>query len=214
LVTQSRGVFQNQEEFFKNIAVLQPEGTQTNLPIYYVLKEKLLEPVFRDELCKIIQERVRILFPEFVQDWIGLPEDVELIMLQLKDIDTLKIAIFIRNSGTEDKLSLCIQGNGISDEALNELAREIYWHLLCHCKNKNSTWYRSEAHIMVALLKSSPTILWPENPIAKSRLLHEMRNKQKFISGDTENLVLTEMGQRYAQFLSDDTDINMLGRQI
>ena len=202
----------NQEEFFKNIAVLQPEGTQTNLPIYYVLKEKLLEPVFRDELCKIIQERVRILFPEFVQDWIGLPEDVELIMLQLKDIDTLKIAIFIRNSGTEDKLSLCIQGNGISDEALNELAREIYWHLLCHCKNKNSTWYRSEAHIMVALLKSSPTILWPENPIAKSRLLHEMRNKQKFISGDTENLVLTEMGKRYAQFLSDDTDINMLGR--
>jgi hypothetical protein len=65
---------------------------------------------------------------------------------------------------------------------------------------------------MAALLKSSPKISWPENPVTKSRLPHEMRNKQKFISGDTENLVLTEMGQRYAQFLSDDTDINMLGR--
>ena len=202
----------NPAEFFKNIEVLQPEGTQTTLPIYYVLKEKLSEPGFRDELCKIIQERAGKLFPGFIQYWTDLPEDVELLMLQLKDRDTLKISIFIRNSGTEDKLSLCIQGNGISDEVLNELSREIYWHLLCHCKNKNSTWYRAEAQIMVELLKASPTISWPENSFTKDRLLHEMRNKQKFMNGDTENLVLTKMGRRYAQFLADDADINMLGK--
>jgi hypothetical protein len=202
----------NPEEFFKNIEALQPQGTRVTLPIYYVVKEKLLEPRFRDELCQIIQDSAGNLYPEFIQDWINLPEDNELLMLQLKDKNTLKIAIFIRNSGTEDKLSLYIQGNGISDAALNELSREIYWHLLCHCKNRNSNWYQSEAQIMVELLKESPVISWPENPVTKSRLLHEMRNKQKFITGGSENLELTEMGRRYAQFLSDDADISMAGR--
>lgn len=202
----------NPEEFFKNIEALQPQGTRVTLPIYYVVKEKLLEPRFRDELCQIIQESAGNLYPEFIQDWINLPEDNELLMLQLKDKNTLKIAIFIRNSGTEDKLSLYIQGNGISDAALNELSREIYWHLLCHCKNRNSNWYQSEAQIMVEILKESTVISWPENPVTKSRLLHEMRNKQKFITGGPENLELTEMGRRYAQFLSDDADISMAGR--
>ena len=202
----------NPEEFFKNIEALQPQGTRVTLPIYYVVKEKLLEPRFRDELCQIIQDSAGNLYPEFIQDWINLPEDNELLMLQLKDKNTLKIAIFIRNSGTEDKLSLYIQGNGIFDAALNELSREIYWHLLCHCKNRNSNWYQSEAQIMVELLKESPVISWPENPVTKSRLLHEMRNKQKFITGGSENLELTEMGRRYAQFLSDDADISMAGR--
>ena len=202
----------NPEEFFKNIEALQPQGTRVTLPIYYVVKEKLLEPRFRDELCQIIQESAGNLYPEFIQDWINLLEDNELLMLQLKDKNTLKIAIFIRNSGTEDKLSLHIQGNGISDAALNELSGEIYWHLLCHCKNRISNWYQSEAQIMVALLKESPVISWPENPVTKSRLLHEMRNKQKFITGGPENLALTEMGRRYAQFLSDDADISMAGR--
>ena len=202
----------NPEEFFKNIEALQPQGTRVTLPIYYVVKEKLLEPRFRDELCQIIQESAGNLYPEFIQDWINLPEDNELLMLQLKDKNTLKIAIFIRNSGTEDKLSLYIQGNGISDAVLNELSREIYWHLLCHCKNRNSNWYQSEAQIMVEILKESTVISWPENPVTKSRLLHEMRNKQKFITGGPENLELTEMGRRYAQFLSDDADISMAGR--
>jgi phosphoglucosamine mutase len=202
----------NPEEFFKNIEALQPQGTRVTLPIYYVVKEKLLEPRFRDELCQIIQESAGNLYPEFIQDWINLPEDNELLMLQLKDKNTLKIAIFIRNSGTEDKLSLYIQGNRISDAALNELSREIYWHLLCHCKNRNSNWYQSEAQIMVEILKESTVISWPENPVTKSRLLHEMRNKQKFITGGPENLELTEMGRRYAQFLSDDADISMAGR--
>jgi phosphoglucosamine mutase len=202
----------NPEEFFKNIEALQPQGTRVTLPIYYVVKEKLLEPRFRDELCQIIQESAGNLYPEFIQDWINLPEDNELLMLQLKDKNTLKIAIFIRNSGTEDKLSLYIQGNGISDAALNELSREIYWHLLCHCKNRNSNWYQSEAQIMVEILKESTVISWPENPVTKTRLLHEMRNKQKFITGGPENLELTEMGRRYAQFLSDDADISMAGR--
>jgi phosphomannomutase len=202
----------NPEEFFKNIEALQPQGTRVTLPIYYVVKEKLLEPRFRDELCQIIQESAGNLYPEFIQDWINLPEDNELLMLQLKDKNTLKIAIFIRNSGTEDKLSLYIQGNGISDAALNELSGQIYWHLLCHCKNRNSNWYKSEAQIMVELLKESPVISWPENPVTKARLLHEMRNKQKFITGGPENLALTEMGRRYAQFLSDDADISMAGR--
>ena len=202
----------NPEEFFKNIEALQPQGTRVTLPIYYVVKEKLLEPRFRDELCQIIQESAGNLYPEFIQDWINLPEDNELLMLQLKDKNTLKIAIFIRNSGTEDKLSLYIQGNGISDAALNELSGQIYWHLLCHCKNRNSNWYKSEAQIMVELLKESPVISWPENPVTKARLLHEMRNKQKFITGGPENLELTEMGRRYAQFLSDDADISMADR--
>jgi phosphoglucosamine mutase len=200
----------NPEEFFKNIEALQPQGTRVTLPIYYVVKEKLLEPRFRDELCQIIQEGAGNLYPEFTQDWINLAEDNELLMLQLKDKDTLKISIFIRNSGTEDKLSLYTQGNGISDEALEEISREIYWHLLCHCKNRNSTWYQSEAQIMVELLNASPTISWPENPVTKSRLLHEMRNKQKFITGDPAKLELTEMGRRYAQFLSDDAAVNMV----
>ena len=199
------------EEFFKNIEALQPQGTHFTIPIYYVVKEKLLESRFRYELCQIIQELANNLYPEFTQDWINLEEDNELLMLQLKDKDTLKISIFIRNSGTEDKLSLYTQGNGISDEALEEFSREIYWHLLCHCKNRNSTWYQSEAQIMVELLNASPTISWPENPVTKSRLLHEMRNKQKFVTGDSENLVLTEIGKRYAQFLSDDAAINMVG---
>jgi len=202
----------NPEEFFKNIEVLQPQGTRVTLPIYYVVKEKLLEPRFRDELCQIIQESAGNLYPEFIQDWINLPEDNELLMLQLKDKNTLKIAIFIRNSGTEDKLSLYIQGNGMSEAALNELSAEIYWHLLCHCKNRNSNWYQSEAQIMVELLKESTVISWPENPVTKFRLLHEMRNKQKFITGGPENLALTEMGRRFAQFLSDDADISMAGR--
>ena len=73
------------EEFCKNIEALQPQGTHFTLPIYYVVKEKLLEPRFRDELCQIIQELANNLYPEFTQDWINLPEDNELLMLQLKD---------------------------------------------------------------------------------------------------------------------------------
>ena len=64
---------------------------------------------------------------------------------------------------------------------------------------------------MVELLNASPKISWPENPVIKSRLLHEMRNKQKFVTGDSENLILTEIGKRYAQFLSDDATVNMVG---
>ena len=93
------------------------------LPIYYVAKENPRNQI-QDELCQIIQELANNLYPEFTQDWINLAEDKELLMLQLKDRH-LKITIFIRNSGTEDKLSLYTQGNGISDEALEEFSREI-----------------------------------------------------------------------------------------
>jgi phosphomannomutase len=202
------------EKFFTKLDALQPQGAHFSFSVYYVLKKKLLEPVFRRGLIDIIQKKSSNFYPELIQEWISMPEDVELLMLHLKDGEILRISMFVRNSGTEDKLSLYIQGNGISNRALDEFSKEIHWHLLCHCKNKQSSWYQAEAKILVELIKGSQTLSWPENRSTKARLLHEMRNKQKFVNGSPDNLVISELGRRYAQFLAENPDPNMVSKQI
>ena len=107
--------------------------------------------------------------------------------------------VYVRNSGTEDKLALYLRGSIKLTDQLDSLARKVYGYLLISFKNKNSLMARAEQSILHSLSneKSQTVELkgqeFEEVPI--DRLLHEMSSRQKLIKKDKVMWCITNLGR-------------------
>ena len=107
--------------------------------------------------------------------------------------------VYVRNSGTEDKLALYLRGSSELTEKLDSLAKKIYSHLMISFKNNKSLMARAEQSVLHSLNHDKRQTIelkgkeFEEVPI--DRLLHEMSSRQKLIKKDKGMWCITNLGR-------------------
>ena len=114
--------------------------------------------------------------------------------------DNLPVAmVYVRNSGTEDKLSLYLRGSLAVTEKLDSLAKKVYSYLMISFKNKNSMMARAEKAILHSLNLKTIEVIKLKKPefekVPLDRLLHEMSSRQKLIEKDKGFWCITDLGR-------------------
>ena len=188
----------NTPDFFEWLGNPFPSGFQRSLPVYYVDKSLLCEgSKLRDELEKLLLLNA---------NWPGVEvkiekrrEEPEMLLLRVLEKGLPAAAVFVRNSGTEDKLLLYLRGRMEFAERLNEFADNVYRFLLLSFKNKNSAMAQAEQSILLCLsdeAKRTKKLRGKEfDTIPFERLLHEMHSCQKLIQKEGDMWSITETGR-------------------
>ena len=107
--------------------------------------------------------------------------------------------VYVRNSGTEDKLALYLRGSRELTEKLDSLAKKVYWYLMIFFKNKNSLMAIAEKSILHSLSHESKQTIMLEGPefekVPIDRLLNEMSSRQKLIKKYKGMWCITDLGR-------------------
>jgi len=107
--------------------------------------------------------------------------------------------VYVRNSGTEDKLALYLRGSSKLTKQLDSLAKKIYGYLMISFKNKNSLMAIAEKSILHSLSHESKQTIGLEgqefDEVPFDRLLHEMSSRQKLIKKDKGMWCITDLGR-------------------
>ena len=188
----------NDVEFFAWLRNPYPSGFQKSLPVYYVDKSLLAEgSVLREKLKEMLLAELK---------WTGMkveivkrPEEPEMLLLNVLQNGFPVAAVFVRNSGTEDKLALYLRGRVDLAARLETLAEKIYKYLLLSFKSKTDSMALAEYTVLRCLKdeakQTSDLKLNNIANISPERLLHEMSSRQKLIRKNGELWCITELGQ-------------------
>ena len=187
----------NTIEFFAWLRNPYPSGFQESLPVYYVDKSFLDEgSALREKLIEILLAELK--WPEMEVEIVKREEEPEMLLLNVLQDRLLVAAVFVRNSGTEDKLALYLRGRADLTGRLETLAERIYPFLLSSFKNKTSPMAQAEYTVLHCLKdeakQTSDLKLNNIANISPERLLHEMSSRQKLIRKDCEFWKITELG--------------------
>ena len=191
----------NTPDFFKWVKDPFPKGYKKSYQVYYVDKSLLSEgSSVRKELVELIMTNA---------DWPGIEiklekcfEEPDMLILRANEAGFCVASVFIRSSGTEDKLALYLRGKVKFTPYLEHLARKIYPFLLVSFKNKNSTMARAEHLVLNSLLGGSKNLMQLENlaPVSIERLLHEMGTRQNLIYKEGNKWRITNLGEELIRF--------------
>ena len=107
--------------------------------------------------------------------------------------------VYVRNSGTEDKLGLYLRGSSKLSEQLDSLAKNVYRYLMISFKNKKSLMARAEKSILHSLIHhigETIKLIEPEfEKVPLDRLLSEMSSRQKLIEKVKGIWRITDLGR-------------------
>ena len=108
-----------------------------------------------------------------------------------------KAGIFVRNSGTENKISVNLRGRKSDAGKLKKIGLEILRLLFSLLKDRDNTFYKMELYALSQIVSQPVT----DNKLEiknqyKSRLIDEMR-KQDLIQSSPEGNLLTPLGKWY-----------------
>jgi len=139
-------------------------------------------------------------------NWPGMEKKIEqnqqepqMLMIRVYQHNLHVAMVYVRNSGTEDKLALYLRGSREITDQLDSLAKKIYGYLMISFKNKNSLMARAEQSVLHSLShKTRQTIELKGSEFEKvpiDRLLHEMSSRQKLIKKDKGMWRITNLGR-------------------
>ena len=107
--------------------------------------------------------------------------------------------VYVRNSGTEDKLGLYLLGSKKLAEELDSLAKKVYSYLMISFKNKKSLMARAEKSILHSLIHhigETIKLIEPEfEKVPLDRLINEMSSRQKLIEKVKGIWRITDLGR-------------------
>jgi hypothetical protein len=122
------------------------------------------------------------------------PEDPDMLYISLS---AGKAGIFVRNSGTENKISINLRGNNSDAANLKQMGQEAVKILFTALKNCEHHFYKLELHAL-SQIASEPV---KEKDLAiekhsKTRLLTEIQ-KQGLVEMSSKGFRLTPLGKWY-----------------
>jgi len=188
----------NTPEFFEWLKCPFPSGFQKSLPVYYVDKSLLDEgSVLRTDLEELLLANLN--WPEMEVEIVKCQEEPEILLLNVLENGLTAAAVFVRNSGTEDKLALYLRGRKELEVRLESLAEKIYPFLLLSFKNKNSPMGQAEQLVLLRLKDGAKQVIDLSfeqfAKISLNRLLHEMSSRQQLIKQEGDTWSITETGR-------------------
>ena len=126
-------------------------------------------------------------------------EEPKMLLLRVLENGLPAATVFVRNSGTEDKLALYLRGRVDLAGRLETLAEKIYPFLLLSFKNKKNPMAQAEQLVLHCLKDGAKKTIDLKHEkfatISLERLLHEMSSRQKLIRKEGDCWSITEMGR-------------------
>ncbi len=124
----------------------------------------------------------------------NFPDDPDMLYISLAEG---KAGIFVRNSGTENKISVNLRGRKSDAGKLKKIGLEILRLLFSLLKDRDNTFYKMELYALSQIVSQPVT----DNKLEiknqyRSRLIDEMR-KQDLIQSSPEGNRLTPLGKWY-----------------
>lgn len=192
-------------EYYDLLAAPFPSGFKRTLYVFYIDKGLFRSgsPVFREveeEAASALRER----FPSTMGlKRVILPQDPELMYLGIEDREGRRVAVlFVRNSGTEDKIGVTLRSQSGWAEPLADAGEIVRRKLIETMKDRSKPEWRAEAACLRAIADGTAGNLPETAGIGLDRLLKEMGPKQGLIHGAPPNLKLTELGKWYHRILT------------
>ena len=111
-----------QQQYYQWLSNPYPSGYQKSLQVYYVDKSLLCEEsVMRKQLQDLLLENL---------NWSGMEikidqneQEPQMLMIRIFQHNLPVAMVYVRNSGTEDKLALYLRGSSKLTEQLDSLAK-------------------------------------------------------------------------------------------
>ena len=178
------------------------QGYKTTNYAYYIDKKLFFK---NSDIWKKTKTLVKSMVQElgWTYKQTEFPEDHDMLYLNLSVISPVgklnQASIFVRNSGTENKIGVNIRGPKILKKNLRLLGEKVTRQLISGMKDSRSEFCKIEWETIKTLYRKKV----PEENIAlapdkRSRLLSEML-KQQFIELTGKGYVLTKRGNWYAK---------------
>jgi len=187
--------------WFDNIKAPFPAGINKTYYVYYVDKSKI-EPGTdsREQLLQYLQDCTKIALGDFLTyKLIEFPEEKSLIYCQVLKEDRVVGAIFIRNSGTEDKSAIYLRGKNEYLDILMKISHPVHMYMMEHLKNPNNIFTTLEKNILIAVqsghTRQALLNQFSEYPI--ERVLKEIEFKEHLLERKEGQIVLGLKGKEY-----------------
>ena len=127
------------------------------------------------------------------------PQEPQMLLIRVFQQNLPVAMVYVRNSGTEDKLGLYLRGSSKLAEQLDSLAKNVYRYLMISFKNKKSLMARAEKSILDSLFHDTGEtieLIEPEfEKVPLDRLLNEMSSRQKLIENVKGIWRITDLGR-------------------
>jgi len=187
-----------QQQYFQWLSNPYPSGYQKSLQVYYVDKSLLCEgSVMRKRLQDLLLKNLN--WSEMELKIEQNHQEPQMVMIRVLQHNLPVAIVYVRNSGTEDKLALYLRGSSKLTEHLDSLSKKVYSYLMISFKNKNSLMARAEKSILHCLMHDSRQDIVLEEPefkkVSIERLLNEMSSRQKLIKKDKGMWCITDLGK-------------------
>ncbi len=187
-----------QQQYSQWLSNPYPPGYQKSLQVYYVDKSLLCEEsVMRKQLQDLLLENLN--WPEMEIKIDQNQQEPQMLMIRVFQQKLPVAMVYVRNSGTEDKLALYLRGRYSLSEQLDSLATKVYSYLMVSFKNKNSIMARAEQSILSSLKHETRKVVeLKESEFEKvpiERLIHEMSSRQKLIEKEKGIWRITDLGR-------------------
>ena len=168
-------------------------GFKSTLYAYYICQERFYKDsqVWRKVKQLLFQTTKQFGYTAKTRNF---PDDPDMLYISLSNG---KAGVFVRNSGTENKISVNLRGRKSDSAKLNKIGLEILKLLLSQLKDRDNLFYKMELYVL-SQIASRPIIdadLEIKNQY-KSRLINEMR-KQNLIKLSPEGNRMTPLGKWY-----------------
>ncbi len=186
------------ESFYSRISLLFPSGYRKTLPVYHVDKS-LLEP--GSDFRITFRETVRLLMEKEGKtvEWITRAEEPQMMLAAHREGELPVFCLFIRNSGTEDKLSLYLRGIKQDEPFLKHLGETCYRLLLRTAKDLKKPTAEAE-HLLLKQFLDAPRkfeeLKWPENlNFSRKQIFMQMHSRQPLLKKNGPAYEITEWGR-------------------
>ena len=170
-------------------------GFKDTLYVYYIHQNLFFKEsiVWKKVKQTLMQESKKRNYSSVIRNF---SEDPDMLYIS---ISAGKASIFVRNSGTEDKISINLRGSKSYASNLRQMGLEAIKILFTTLKNRDHHFYKLELH---ALSQLAPKNLKEKDlrveKHSKTRLISEMQ-KQGIIKMDTIGFRLTALGKWYVK---------------
>ncbi len=191
------------DQWYQTIKQPFTAGVGKTFYTYYVDKARLSQKnAFRAYLQTSIQDQFHQFFEhEFELEIVEFIEEKEMLYCSILKNHTQCAAIFIRNSGTEDKSALYLRGTIHLSASLEKMGNMLHLLMLQGLKDRSNEFAKFEVDILKELLQQKPlqnTIrAFPELP--HDRIFKEMELKEGLVVTEAGNLTITGKGKQFIE---------------
>ena len=191
------------KEFFQKLQNQYSIGILKNLAVYEVDKKMLYNTEFTLSLDHFVSKqfhKLKLTSLNIAKESFSNQPDLH--YWTVRKGQSTQAAIFVRNSGTEDKTSLYLRGDKKWEEKLFVLLEEIQLFLIRSLKRKNTAQYKLGLGYLKAVMKNDlNTIEKLEQQEEAAFTIQRIQNKEKLVFRKQKKWMLNPVARKWLKSL-------------